>query len=656
MKNAKTILLMMMCLMMLRPLSMMLGCVSHPKEAITADPVVMVYPLKSGPPGAGYLVDQGGTPFPWVGDTAWSGIAQWSQADVQTYLTDRAAKGFNVVVMNLIEHHFATNAPANFAGDAPFACLPFTSPNEAYFAHADAVIDAAATRGLVVVLDPLYLGYQCGNEGWCAEARVASDADLVGWGRYVGARYAGRDNIVWMVGGDVDPVAAGVSNKVLDVVSGIQATDARHLITAHNNQDQTSLTPWPGQTWIGLNGVYSYSATMYQPIAAARAASTVPVFLLESAYDNERSSTPQSLRAQAWWTFTSGGMGMTYGDCPVWNGGFAPTWCNNTTLTWQQGLATPGAASMTYVRQLLDERPWHLLAPAGHAVVTSGWGTNGGTDYVTDALASDGSWAMAYLPSSRTVTVNASVVASGTASVYWYWPATGQSSSLGDFSGSLQLTPPQNGDWVLVLDDAARGWPPPGPLVLPPAPDAGVDAAVDAAVIDAGVADASPPDAAPADASPPDASPPDASPPDASVPADTILNFESLSDNAVLTTYGGITWQGSSSWKVWDATQWGYTKNAFINSTSKTAVSKTFTLPAGKVLKSIKVAVGSGGTGTIKFASTGNTTQTYSINGAYQTFSLGWATAAAVVTVTITCNTTDGASDPALDDLTYGVP
>jgi hypothetical protein len=136
---------------------------------------------------------------------------------------------------------------------------------------------------------------------------------------------------------------------------------------------------------------------------------------------------------------------------------------------------------------------------------------------------------------------------------------------------------------------------------------------------------------------------------------DTVVDFETLSDYAQLTTYGGITW--GANWRVWAGGS-VYTKNAYINSTAKTEVTGTFTLPAGRVLKSMRIAVGSGGTAiSVKLSSPGNADLVYTdINGTYKTKITGWTTASQTITVKVTCTTTDGASDLAFDTITYGAP
>jgi hypothetical protein len=50
---------------------------------------------------------------------------------------------------------------------------------------------------------------------------------------------------------------------------------------------------------------------------------------------------------------------------------------------------------------------------------------------------------------------------------WWFNPRDGKATPIGEFAsgGERSFTPPDPGeplDWVLVLDDAARGYPPPG--------------------------------------------------------------------------------------------------------------------------------------------------------------------------------------------------
>jgi len=71
---------------------------------------------------------------------------------------------------------------------------------------------------------------------------------------------------------------------------------------------------------------------------------------------------------------------------------------------------------------------------------------------------------IAYIPTSRKITVDLSRISGAKAKAWWFDPRIGKASAAGEFptTGSRDFAPPSEGDWVLVLDDAAKQLPPPG--------------------------------------------------------------------------------------------------------------------------------------------------------------------------------------------------
>jgi uncharacterized protein DUF4038/collagenase-like protein with putative collagen-binding domain len=439
---------------------------STPTSAPVPTSTGLVYPLKIGPTSR-YLVDQKGEPFLLVGDAAWSLIGVLSDSDSDFYLENRKQLGFTAVIVSLIEHTFAPKAPANFYGITPFIGQPFVTPNESYFAHADYIVKSAAAKGIVILLDPLYLGFGCGSQGWCREVQAATTSQLMVWGQYVGNRYKNFDNIIWMIGGDTDP--SPVKDKVQAMVDGIRSMDSRHLFTAHNNVEQMAVTPWAGADWLTLNNVYTYSGIAYRSMMDAYSLSPpMPVFLVEAWYENEHGVTESGLRAQSYWTVLSGGFGHVFGNCPIWAFGFANT-C--TSKDWKAALNDVGSMGMRHFQALFKSRHWHTLVPdTTQNVLTAGYGTFGTVAHARAACAADGSSILAYLPSSLTaqsgsVTVNGSCLNAKTMMAWWYDPSTGMASRIATYStsGALTLSPPSSDrDWVLVLDSANYSFPPPG--------------------------------------------------------------------------------------------------------------------------------------------------------------------------------------------------
>ena len=420
---------------------------------------VTQYPLMVGPTSR-YLVDQNGKPFLLVGDAAWSMIAALSDSDADFYLEDRRQRGFTAVLVNLIEHAFTANPPQDFYRLSPFTGQTFTTPNETYFAHVDHILKSAAAKGIVVLLDPLYLGFSCGSQGWCAEVKLATTSQMTTWGQYLGNRYANYDNIVWVIGGDTDPTP--VKLQVQAMVDGIRSRDARHLFTAHNARGVMAITPWIGAGWLNVNNTYTGSIDYQQALTAYAISPAIPFFLIESKYENEGPNA-QMLRAQSYWTVLGGGFGHVFGNCPIWGFGFTTKFCASTD--WKAQLNSVGSVNMQHFQALFNSRHWHtLVSDTRHAVLTGGYGSFGGSDYATAAYAADGSSIFAYLPSARTVTVDSSSLAGSAIHAWWYNPGNGVATQIGTnlAAGTQTFLPPTSGDWVLVLDSANFSFPPPG--------------------------------------------------------------------------------------------------------------------------------------------------------------------------------------------------
>jgi len=118
-----------------------------------------------------------------------------------------------------------------------------------------------------------------------------------------------------------------------------------------------------------------------------------------------------------------------------------------------------------HLKRLFESRAWHELIPdQKHVAVTAGLGEFNGLDYLAAARASDGSTVIAYMPSRRRVTVDMAKISGSQAKAWWFDPRTGKATAIGVFPtrGARDFTPPGEGDWVLVLDDAARQLPAPG--------------------------------------------------------------------------------------------------------------------------------------------------------------------------------------------------
>jgi hypothetical protein len=419
------------------------------------------FPLTTAP-GARYLIDAAGAPFLLHGDSPWSLIGDLSREDALVYLEDRRARGFNTILVSLLERKFSRNAPANFYRDQPFLeADDYATPNEAYFAHADWVLQQAEQRGILALLTPSYIGWLGGDHGWYP-AMIANGADkLRAYGRYLAQRFAQRRNILWVHGGDDDPPDRGV---VRAIAEGIREIDAASLHTVHTRAESTGLRSWPNEDWLSVNTVYVRSQIWEACADESRRPRGLPVFFIEGTYENETYGGPvpreDDLRRQAYHALLSGAFGHVFGNNPIWH--FEGPGLFDAPYGWREALASRGAQSMTLVRQIMNQVDWPLLeADLDHEFLTSGLG--GGEDYAAAAVTSDRRQAMVYLPTIRGIGVDLRRLAGARVVLRWIDPASGASHAIAEAaapeSGVYALAPPGRNaagyrDWVLMAESS----------------------------------------------------------------------------------------------------------------------------------------------------------------------------------------------------------
>ncbi len=426
------------------------------------------YPVKISGSNPRILVDQNNTPFLLVGDAPQSMLANLSLSDAAFYLANRATNGFNSIWIELLCVPY-TGGQANGSlldGTLPFTkVIPkttsydLTAPNEAYFSFVDSIIRMAATNGIQVMLDPLDTGglTQTALDNGSNNCRV--------FGQYLGNRYKNFPNLIWMNGNDFQGWPTNADDTdIAAIATGIADNDTNHLQTVELNYIVSSSLDDPAwKPIVGLNLAYTYYPTYAEVLHAYQQSANTPVFMGEAHYESEsvgysvaETGTPLVLRHQEYWTLLSGGAGQVYGNHYIW------TFTNG----WPTNLNTTGVAQLQYVTALFASLAWYNLIPdTNHAVLTSGYGTfatNGlvsASSYATCAYTGDGTLALAYVPSVRTVTMNlASMVKPVIAQ--WYDPAGGNyypvNGSPFTNAGAQNFTPPGNNsagdpDWVLVL-------------------------------------------------------------------------------------------------------------------------------------------------------------------------------------------------------------
>ena len=175
-----------------------------------------------------------GDPFMWVADTNWELFHRLNRTDVDLFLADRAAKGFNVIQVVVASKYNATTLP-NFYGDLVFENGDPATPNENYFSYVDFVTARAAEYGILLCFVPTWGRYV--NHGWYGTVGpiLFNDTNAEAFGHYLGRRYPG---IPKMLGGDSNVIWADNVPQVRQAWRQNQSIDPRPLLdpltdTAH---------------------------------------------------------------------------------------------------------------------------------------------------------------------------------------------------------------------------------------------------------------------------------------------------------------------------------------------------------------------------------------------------------------------------------------
>ncbi len=111
------------------------------------------------------------------------------------------------------------------------------------------------------------------------------------------------------------------------------------------------------------------------------------------------------------------------------------------------------------MHRLFELRPWYKLVP-DQSLIASGQGE----DHVQAARAEDKSFLIAYLPQGRPVGIHMDKISGKKVKARWYDPREGTWREIGEYvnTGKREFAAPSQGarsDWVLVLDDAEKGYP-----------------------------------------------------------------------------------------------------------------------------------------------------------------------------------------------------
>ena len=351
-----------------------------------------------------YLKYQNGAPFFWLGGTSW-GMSEWlSREEINIYLDDRKEKEFNLVQICVFwgkrednPTSFTLNPPNAYGFKAfeeengiantfkPNVVEGGTSenPND-YWDHVEYIIQEADKRNMIVALLPVWGRRYVNAIHKPYSEPVFSIESMNSYGAFLGSLLRKYDNLIWVLGGDVQADAGGnyltyYRSMAEGIIYGITQEKIRWdedsplwdkaLITYHpdGNPSKNSSTWFHKDQWLDFNMIetYEFKDSVYKAVSNDYNLNNPikPTVMGEPSYEGIMPGKPTrgiDMRRQAFQSFFAGAAGFTYGG-KFDEEGNGPLW--SPFHGWKKMLDMEGAKTMRYVKLFCMNQNWPNWTP-----------------------------------------------------------------------------------------------------------------------------------------------------------------------------------------------------------------------------------------------------------------------------------------------------
>lgn len=422
-----------------------------------------------------YLTYADGTPYFYLGDTAWEIVWKSTRDQVERYMLDRKKKGFNAVHVVASSHFFLPEyGIANQYGEHFFLDSALTLPNPRFYDYLDTIVARANELGMMIVMVPLWGGMCDVSENSGYHQRPLNAEKAVSLYAYISARYAGS-NILWVVAADdvydtpEEVEVRGACARALKYCGG----DV-HLCTIHPAGWRSSFYYFPDSTdWLDfhsyqpshtISGDYAWSA----PFDGIDRGLHKPLLNLECNYEDLYDNlwqegdtvhprppriTATDVRLTAYESILSGALvGMSYGANGVWQ------WSQPWDMGYQfprdvmdTALGYPGSVQIGVLADIMREVGWYCLTPRRELAVT----IDNPEQYFFPVATNDTNLITYISPKTRSITIDIHEYGPWIA-LRWISPITGRvlridTASIAQDMGRTTIVPPDSTDWVLIV-------------------------------------------------------------------------------------------------------------------------------------------------------------------------------------------------------------
>ncbi|MDR1190477.1 MAG: glycoside hydrolase family 140 protein [Verrucomicrobiales bacterium] len=410
--------------------------------------------------GQRHLCHADGTPFFWLGDTAWELFHKLTYEEAAVYAKNRAELGFNVSqICILAECDGLRGGNAygrkpllqNASGDFDPA-MPDTDGEHDYWSHVDRVIGLLGAYGIYAAVLPTWGDKFNVRHGIGPEIFDAGNARA--YGKWVAERLSHHDNIIWVMGGDRDMDLPRHFDIVRAMAKGVRAGDRKpHLMTLHPAGGISSSVAFHHDDWLDFNMIQTGHGTSQYPMGLLEhdyaLCPTKPFVDGEPRYEahpinfnvaNGYFST-FDVRMGCYLALFGGGFGVTYGHHCIWQMNTEPLPYH--PFTWNESLDAPAAKQLIHLKNLMLEHDFQHLAPAPNVF------SNGSKGY---ALA-DEQRILAYVIDGGNISLNTTGIKKERYDVALFEPVSGEKRMFGREKNMGYFDMPVKGlDKVIILE------------------------------------------------------------------------------------------------------------------------------------------------------------------------------------------------------------
>ena len=424
-----------------------------------------------------YIVHENGTPFFWLGNTAWLLPERLNREEAEYFLTKDREAGYNVEQIQVLNAIPTFNVYGQQANNMEFDFSKVSKPGVyGYWEHLDYIVSVAEQNGIYIAMDCI----------WGSMLKHMDTKKAEALGKFLAQRYKDHPNIIWMIGGDI---RGDKSPEVWDAMArAIRKIDNNHIMTFHPRGRTTSAWWFNDREWMDFNmfqsghrrygqrngdGDYTIKDNTeednwrYVDMSFEKKPLR-PVIDGEPSYEDipqglHDFSAPRwmdyDVRRYAYWAVFGGCFGHTYGHNSVMQ--FIRPGLNasfGAEKPWWEAMNDPGYNQMKYLKWLMLNLPFTERV-ADQSVIA---GTNG-ERYDRNIATRGNDYLLVYNYSGKPMDIDLTKISGKKKNVWWMNPADGTLTYIGEMDSKVHTFTYdaaylRGSDRVLIAIDADKNY------------------------------------------------------------------------------------------------------------------------------------------------------------------------------------------------------